>query len=295
MERAPHPALAGLVRSIWLNGAGTQPAPATSAREWMMPTGQMHLVLRLAGPAIGVFDHPADSDPRNMGHAVINGARASMYVKAVSADSASIGVRLRPGAAQALLGLPAYALAGQHVGLDDVWGPAANLMREQLLAMTSPQDTLRCFEMLLLQRLKDQSGVASRSAHPAVLMGLGQLPAGASVEEVARHSGYSQRQFSRLFSEAVGLAPRVYTRVRRFQKALNLMQSPWAARLSDVACDAGYSDQPHFNRDFRAFSGMTPEQYRAARPVAVNHVPVAAPPTCRGDVHFVQDRPPGTA
>ncbi len=100
----------------------------------------------------------------------------------------------------------------------------------------------------------------------------------------------------RLFLQAVGLTPRLYVRVQRFQKVLRLMQQQ-APSLADIAFEAGYSDQPHFNRDFRSFSGLTPEQYRAAHPVAGNHVPVNSPVagSARRNVHFVQDnRSPST-
>lgn len=291
MERAPQPALAGLVRSVWLSEPGTpHPLPAPQ-REWMMPTGEMHLVLRLAGPPIVVFDHPGGSVPQDMGYAVVNGARAGVYAKAVAAGTVSIGMQLRPGAALALLGLPADALASRHVRLDDIWGASAGLLHEQLLAAPSAEAKLHCLETLMTRRIEATRGAASPVAHSAVLAGLQQLRAGGSVDQAARYSGYSQRQFVRLFLQAVGLSPKLYLRVQRFQKALRLMQGegPRPTCLADVAFDAGYSDQPHFNRDFRAFSGMTPEQYRAAGPVAANHVPVNLPAAGR-DVHFVQDR-----
>jgi AraC-like DNA-binding protein len=123
-----------------------------------------------------------------------------------------------------------------------------------------------------------------------VLAGLQQLRAGSSVEAAARSAGYSQRQFVRLFSQSVGLTPRLYLRVQRFQQALRLMHSraPQPASLADVASGAGYSDQPHFNRDFREFSGLTPQQYQAARPSVANHVPLSL--AAVRDVRFVQDR-----
>jgi AraC-like DNA-binding protein len=283
MERAPHPTLAGLVRSVWYS---TPAAPATPApsHELMMPTGEMHLVLRLAGPPITVVEGLDNPAPTRFGHAVVNGARAGAYAKPVAAGSSSIGLQLRPGASLALLGLPADELAGRHVRLEDLWGSGAGLLQEQLLAAPSAADKLRCLEAVLMGRLQRSP---APGAHPAVLAGLQPLRGGASVGDAARHSGYSQRQFVRLFSQAVGLTPRLYLRVQRFQQALRQLQGPRPISLADVACEAGYSDQPHFNRDFREFSGLTPEQYRAARPATANHVPVSV---ARGDVRFVQDR-----
>ena len=283
MERAPHPALAGLVRSVWHSAPAAPAAPAPT-HELMMPTGEMHLVLRLAGPPIAIVEQLDNAAPAHFGHAVVNGARAGAYAKPVAAGSSSIGLQLRPGASLALLGLPADELAGRHVRLEDLWGSGAGLLHEQVLAAPSAADRLRCLEAVLMARLQRSP---APGAHPAVLAGLQPLRDGASVDAAARHSGYSQRQFVRLFSQAVGLTPRLYLRVQRFQRALRLLQGPRPRSLADVAFEAGYTDQPHFNRDFREFSGLTPAQYRAARPAATHHVPVSV---AGGDVRFVQDR-----
>ncbi len=267
--------LQDLVRQVWFSAPSQDsPYPAATTQEWMMPTGEMHLVLRLAGPPVSVFDHPGDAVPRKLGYAMANGARAGMYAKAVDAGASSIGLQLLPGASLALLGLPADELAGRHVQLQDLWGTDASLLHEALLAAPSAEGKLHRLEAFLMTRLARSP---APGVHPALLAGLQQLRAGSSVKLAAGHSGYSERQFVRLFSQTVGLPPRLYLRVQRFQQALRLMQdpAPQRAALATVAFEAGYSDQPHFNRDFRAFSGLTPEQYRAARPANANHVPVS--------------------
>lgn len=290
VQRAPHPSLNGLVRQVW----HSMPSPGLSAcaasYERMMPTGEMHLVLRLSGSPLKIAEGGSGAVGRHMGYAVVNGARAAWYTKAGSPPGQAIGVQLRPGAAQALFGLPADELTGRHVLLDDLWGPGSDNLREQLQALPTVDARLDCLENRLLQCW--QAGPQSQShfpAHPAVLAGLQHLRAGRSVDEAARRSGYSHRQFARLFARDVGLAPKLYARVQRFQKALQLLHADGLqASFADVAFLAGYSDQPHFNRDFREFSGLMPEQYRAARPVSANHVPVFL--AASGDVHFVQDR-----
>ena len=292
MQRPPHPQLAGLIKTVWFSAPAQSGSARAQSREHVLPTGLMHLVFRLDGPAVRVFKDAADEAGRALGHTLVGGARAGFYAKDVSATAQAVGVQLLPGAAQALLGLPADELAGRHVGLEDVWGSSAGLMREQLLAAPSPQEKLRTLETLLLQRLasKPQQG-----ANPAVARALRQLGRGMRVEEAVARSGYSHRQFIRLFSQAVGLPPKLYGRVQRFQKALGLMQTETggeAPALAMVAMDAGYSDQPHFNREFREFAGLTPEQYRLARPASANHVavpPVAAAAPSRPQVNFVQD------
>jgi len=292
MQRAPHPLLARYVKTVWISQPTAGEAHPAPAREHVLPTGLMHLVFRLSGPGVRIFDSASDGKGRPLGQALVGGPRAGFYAKDLSTPSHSVGVQLLPGAAQALLGLPADELVEQHVSLEDLWGDSlAALAREQLLAAATPQQTLRRLEALLLQRLR--AGPA-QAAHPLVLQALRQFEAGVGVQEAVARSGYSHRQFIRLFSQAVGLSPKLYCRVRRFQSTLPMLQGP--LDLAAVAMEAGYSDQPHMGREFREFAGLTPEQYRQARPASANHVAVpplrGTPPSSPSGQHvnFVQDR-----
>jgi len=288
MQREPHPLLARFIKTAWIS----QPVAgeAQPAREHVLPTGLMHLVFRLSGPGVRIFDNATDGRGRVLGPALVGGPRAGFYAKDVGAPTHSVGLQLLPGAAQALLGLPADELAGQHVNLEDIWGRGAGLAHEQLLAAATPRETLRRLEALLLMRLR--AGPV-QGTHPVVLQALRQFDAGMGVEDAVARSGYSHRQFIRLFSQAVGLGPKLYCRLQRFQKSLPLLRGPLG--LAAVAAEAGYSDQPHFNREFREFAGLTPEQYRLARPMSVNHVAVPLVPdawpssSAWPDVNFVQD------
>lgn len=252
------------------------PGNAASLATWehILPSGEMHLVFRLHGPEIRIFDRQHTADGLDLGHAVIGGARAGFYAKEIAGSSEAVGVQLMPGAALALLGLPASELAGQHTRLEDLWGNSARQMQEQLAEASTPAQKMQGLQGFLLARLKSAPLAA---ASPAMVWAVAQLKAGATVRQTVAQSGYSHRQFIRLFSHCVGLPPKQYSRVQRFQRALALLQRSGATRacsLADVAQGAGYSDQPHFNREFREFSGLTPEQYRQAPVVSPNHVPL---------------------
>lgn len=80
-----------------------------------------------------------------------------------------------------------------------------------------------------------------------------------SVNELAATVCLSPKQFGRVFNNAVGMMPKEYARVVRFQKALWILQNHKRA-YADIAYSCGYSDQSHFIRDFRQFSGLTPAQ-----------------------------------
>lgn len=272
MQQLPHPSLAGFVKSVWMSTPGDTASLAT--REHILPNGEMHLVFRLRGPEIRIFDARHTAKGLTLGQAVVGGARTGFYAKEIAGSSEAVGVQLMPGAALALLGLPASELAGQHTRLEDLWGNSARWMQEQLAQAATPAQKMQGLQGLLLARLKSTPLPA---ALPTMVWAAAQLKAGATVRQTVAQSGYSHRQFIRLFSHCVGLAPKQYSRVQRFQRALALLCRGGATRifsLADVAQDAGYSDQPHFNREFREFSGLTPEQYRQAPVVSPNHVPL---------------------
>ena len=113
-----------------------------------------------------------------------------------------------------------------------------------------------------------------RGIHPAIAEALARVEAGADVRSLVDCSGYSQRRFLTLFRAAVGLSPKRYARLVRFRSALARVAARGVSSWADLALAAGYSDQSHFNREFREFAGVTPGHYRDLAPVEAHHVPV---------------------
>lgn len=79
------------------------------------------------------------------------------------------------------------------------------------------------------------------------------------VSELADIACFSQKQFGRIFNSLVGMRPKEYARIARFQKSMWLLQNH-CHNYAEIAYYCGYSDQSHLIRDFRQFSGTTPSQ-----------------------------------
>ncbi len=268
LRRAPIPALRPFVQTLWASelkdGTSTR-----AARERVLPTGAMHLVFRLSAAPLRLFDSADAEAARPVGHCIVGGARSTPYVRDISTPSRAVGAMLYPGAANLLFGGSAAELAGQHTRLEDLWGPTAELVRERMLEAKTPAAQLALFEALLLERLPRVRGL-----HPAVADALAKFETSCDVGSVAEGSGYSHRRFIELFERAVGLTPKRYARVLRFQRVLRTLTSSPRLPLVERALAIGYSDQSHFNREFREMAGISPTHYQATAPRDPHHVPV---------------------
>lgn len=267
--RPPLPALRPFVQLIWASDETNDLGAARADRERVLPTGTMHLVFRISDSPLRLYDDEDAPVARTIGHAIVGGARAGYYVRDISTPARSVGAMLQPGASQLVVGVPSGELAERHTPLEDLWGRAADEARERLAEVASPTDQLGLFESILLARMPRLRGL-----HPAIADALARLATNATVTDVVKHSGYSHRCFLDMFRSAVGLAPKRFGRVIRFQRAVDTMLADRGASLTDVAFAAGYSDQPHFTRDFREFAGVSPGDYRGLAPVSGNHVPL---------------------
>lgn len=269
MQRPARPALRPFVASLW-----SQPATAAEAggapapREHVLPTGMMHVAIRLGDTPLRLLD-PRGRVMETPGYAVVGGARDRYYVKDTTRPSPSVGVQLHPGAARALFGVPAGELAGRHVPLEALLGPGVALLRQRLLEEMAPDRQIDLLEAFLAACLP-----RARGLHPAVAEALAGFMDGRNVAAVVARSGYSHRHLGALFVDAVGLTPQRFRRVRRFQQALDSYRRDPAMSWAHLAQMAGYSDQAHFVREFRAFTGVCPQDYRRAAPVSSNHMPV---------------------
>lgn len=265
MSRAPCPPLRPFVGLLWASDGGG-PARGAGARELVLPTGLAQLVIRLSNEPIVLFDGGA---PRVLGHAVLGGARSRFYEKDVSAPSAAIGATLLPGAIGVLFDERADELAGRHTPLGELWSGEAGRLRERLSEQRSAEGGLRVLEAFLLGRLSRARALPAVVAGALAGLSRGEARVGALVEA----SGRSHRAFIAAFRAHVGLAPKAYANVLRFQRALRSLSGFPAASLAQVAIVAGYADQAHLTRAFLDTAGVTPARHRALGLAEPNHVP----------------------
>ena len=270
IRRSTGPPLSRFVECIWYSARRVSSHP----RERALATGAVTLIIRLEGEPLRIFDSDADVQGRCFRESLVWGPRGSHVVTDTARRGAVVGVQFKPGGAGPVLGLPASELTGVHVSLSDVWGAAARRLRENLLDAPTTEILFQRLEIELLARISRR-----RFPHPAATHALSVLaatPETALIGRIQKDTGYSPKRFIALFSSAVGLTPKLYSRIGRFQSVIRAVSQGAKADWAQVALDCGYSDQSHLNREFRIFSGVTPSAYRPVSPDRPHHV-VAAP------------------
>lgn len=272
IERTPAPPLGRFVRVLWY----ARVPHATHIRERILPSGAAQIIVNLAREYLleCVEGQPAKRGAPSS----IVGSR-SVYEIVDTADMADlIGIVVAPGALGRLVADAADLFSNRGVDLDAVWGSRAGLLREQLISLVTPEARLHCLEHFLAARLAvplRQTASTRECAVRFALDAFAQAPLACSVRDVARDIGWSERRFSQVFREDVGLAPKVWCRVQRFQRAVRQLHAGHDLRWAELALDCGFYDQSHFANEFRAFSGIDATTYSADRTIWANHIPAS--------------------
>ena len=265
MERKPGPALKGYVRLLWYTAA----PQVAYRRERILPTGRVQIILNLARDF--VLDCQDNGTDRRLPSSLVVGARSSYEIVDTSDMADLAGIIFEAGGFASFARDAVDLFSNQNVPLDDVWGARARTLRDRLRELPSPSAKLDGLESFLVQ---DFATSPSRKRIVDFALGkFAQVPAACSVRAVAKSTGWSERRFSQIFREEVGLTPKVWCRIQRFQWAVERLHAgvevPWAK----LALDCGYYDQSHFANEFRAFSGIDATSYSGLRRQWPNHIP----------------------
>ncbi len=237
-------------------------------REQLLPTGSVDLIIKLdASRSVRILGKALPSP--SVGRAVMSGAYSRPYALDTSQPSATLGVHFRPGGAAPFFKTPISEFTNQHLSLEQLWGSEAELLLEQLMDLHCGRSLFSVMERSLLDHLTIPAPDALAVMHAIDQF---QSAPSISVQSVCDSMGYRAKRFIRLFQESVGLTPKLFGRIQRFQSVLDevidCQQIDWA----DVAAGAGYYDQSHLIRDFRAFAGVTPGEYRPVSVERKNHM-----------------------
>jgi len=262
IERTPAAPLRDCIRVLWYTRAPT----VLHQRERILPTGSVQIIINLARDFI--WDCPEGQPARTLAPSLVVGARSQYEIVDTSDMADLIGIVFHPGGFAPFASEAADTFSNRNIGLEDVWGTRSRALRDLLREAPTPQAKLDALESFLLH-----SNLCRDTRNPVVAHALHRFARFATVRDVAGDTGWSQRRFSQVFREQVGLSPKVWCRIQRFQRAVRQLHAGADVAWAELALDCGYYDQSHFANEFRAFSGIDATTYSARRSLWANHIP----------------------
>jgi len=252
----PRQPLRQFIHNFWCYDGYASPYP----RERIFPDGTFKLVFNLQDDEFRIYDSHQPEKVRTFSGAMVSRPSGAPFVTDSTEESSVLGVNFRLGGALPFLGFASCEPGDSHVDLQDVCGSSITGLHGRLSECSRPADRFRMLEDWLIGQLTRRE--RHHRAVLAALETLGRPRPGSRTREIARDVGLSERRFIELFTAEVAMKPKLFSRVRRFQHALSLIDRnavriDWAA----VAADCGYADQSHFIRDFEIFAGFTPVEF----------------------------------
>jgi AraC-like DNA-binding protein len=242
--------------------------------ERVLPDGAFELVIELAGGPRKLFDRDNLTRFTSFRRGWISGAHSRYLVIDALAGASMIGAHFKPGGIIAFV--PSAAeFRDEVVAMDLVWGSAAIELRERLQGAPGPAAKLDILEQFLAALLRRAS--LDEKRHERIAWATAQFlqqPHQRSIRVVADRLGVSHKHFIEQFRNQVGLTPKLFCRVRRFQQVLQQINSRRPVQWAQLAYDCGYYDQAHFVHDFQAFSGINPSAYMCLSEDYANFVPL---------------------
>ena len=172
-------------------------------------------------------------------------------------DSLYFGARFFPGTAKQLLKSPLSQFTDRKIFLDDIQSNLGEFV-ELICSAESFGEKIALFEKYYTRCNNDKDCTPSLISY--LLEKINESCGEIRVQELSEKTGYSQRHVSNVFKKYVGISPKFFSRIVRFQKSFSLLRSQKDITLADFAQDIGYYDQAHFINEFKEFSLSTPTQ-----------------------------------
>lgn len=260
-EQKPSGLACSFVRMYWRLSHARQNANAEP--EPVLPDGCVELIFHFDDRFV-TYETPdkGELQPRS----VVAGQLSSRMLIGPSGATDIFGVRLRTEAGAALLNVSMDGLRDKIVDMRAVIGSRESELYERLSAAKTFQDKINAFERAMFRSSVREvdAGVA------ASVRSLRATGGSLAISRCAAELGWSTRRLERAFKEQIGLTPKTFARIVRFQ---SFITEAAASRLPllDSALAAGYFDQAHLIKDFRDLAGTTPTEYFASQQQFATH------------------------
>ncbi len=238
-----------------------------------LPDGNTEIIIDFDDRPQHIYDNQTLKEIQACHHVWASGVRTKFITIPSGKHAAMFIISFKKGMAYPFFPLPMNEMADRVVDADLLWGNDFALLRERLLETNEINLKFETAESFLLETFQGRLVL-----NPAVEYALAEIirrPDQINLARLNQDIGYSQKHLIDMFKRQVGIAPKAYLRIIRFQKAISEIERRREANWTAISQDCGFYDQAHFINDFRSFSGFTPEEYVRRKNDVLNYVPVA--------------------
>jgi|SRR5688572_16783091 len=184
----------------------------------------------------------------------------------------AIGICFQPHALKSVFGMDADELTSSCVDLDLMGNKKKGKLSEQLSNTPSLDEQLKILSFYLIDNAQANHKKSDDSTRFALTQ-IAQTNGTVSLKELLQQTKLSERTLERRFKSTVGISPKLFSRICRFQESLNQMRKSNYDKLSDIAYENDYADQSHFIRVFKEFTGFSPLDFKKQSSEVVENFP----------------------
>lgn len=205
-------------------------------------------------PSPTLFDYPGKNQTIKPKNALLIGQHSLINNRTVFKKFLSLQIVFQPGAMYRLLGIPLVELTNQLIEAEDIMGTEIESVNDQLYHALNHQAMITIAEQFLMNRITRIRKSAERiDLIAGQMLGLTQ-----SLDGYVANAFLSHRQFDRKFSDRMGISPKEYLRIVRFDLAYRMKNNHPQMSWFNIAIACGYYDYQHLYKDYREFTGFSP-------------------------------------
>jgi AraC-like DNA-binding protein len=237
-----------------------------------LPNGDVEILIDFHDTPQFIYDNNSLKEIQACHHVWASGVRTEPITIPSGTNAEMMVIAFKRGMAAPFFPFPMSEIKDSVADSDLVWGTDFRDIRERMLETNDIGLRFRMMENFLVSKF-----VSKMNVNPCVKFAIREMSERPDALNIARMNdqiGYSQKHFTEMFRKSVGVNPKSYLKIMRFQKAVRTIDGSNEIDWGTIAQDCGFYDQAHFINDFKHFSGFTPEQYAKIHTNYQNYIPV---------------------
>ncbi|MCB0401080.1 MAG: AraC family transcriptional regulator [Flavobacteriales bacterium] len=241
------------------------------AMEKYLPDGTINIIFELTGTPKYIFDNQTKKRIQECQDVWFSGVLKD-YITISAECEEMIVLVFKPGSGFPLIHQSVDKYTNKVLPANEVLGKPISDLLTKLKAPSTPEEKFIEVERWIFNQVKQDDFYTEIIQY--AIHAIEKSPSYINIANLSKKLGYSQKQFIQLFKKYVGITPKQFHRITRFNEILRSVENKKDVMWTEEANNCGYFDQAHFIKDFQSFSGLNPSKYLKDMDMHPNFVPV---------------------